>query len=367
MFDFLEVVPDCERLLTEARREGVTLFGAGNFARAVHEALSAIDIEVRAFVISEKTAATVNGSPVVALDEMNAAERALPLWVAVYNRSAAADLIAIAAQCRAQGLVRVRLPQEYFEVVQDLMGWRFWLCDRRSYSSVRVRIESVFRVLDDDESRRQFLETLRFRMGIEMDLSPLPTIATQYFLPEIQQALATRERRCTFVDGGAYDGDTIVKAVGAFPLARAFAFEPDLTNFSRLAENLAMAGVPVIGYPCGLSDATEWLEFAGGQGEGCTISRDGNTRIQCIRLDECLIGERVDFIKLDVEGHELAALAGASGIIARDQPVLAIAAYHRWDDLWRIPEVIRSLVPTYRITYRIHEHNTFESTYYASC
>jgi FkbM family methyltransferase len=365
MFDFLEAVPDDERLLTEARREGVTLFGAGNFARAVHEALSAIDVEVRAFLVSEQTAATLDGIPVIALDELNDEARSLPLWVAVYNRSAAADLIAIAAQCWAQGIVRVRLPQEYFQIVQNLMGWRFWLCDRRSYAGVRARIESVFGMLDDDESRRQFLETLRFRIGIGLDQSPLPTIAPQYFLPEIQQALATSERGCTLVDGGAYDGDTIVKAVGAFPLVRAYAFEPDLANFTRLSENLATAGIPVIGYPCGLSDTTEWLEFAGGQGESCTISRDGNTRIQCVRLDECLIGEPVDFIKLDVEGHELAALAGASGIIARDQPVLAIAAYHRWDDLWRIPEVIRALVPTYRIAYRIHEYNTFEGILYA--
>ncbi|MGB4335761.1 MAG: hypothetical protein WBJ41_13080 [Chromatiaceae bacterium] len=32
MFDFLDLMPDADALLTEARREGVTLFGAGKIA-----------------------------------------------------------------------------------------------------------------------------------------------------------------------------------------------------------------------------------------------------------------------------------------------------------------------------------------------
>jgi hypothetical protein len=79
---------------------------------------------------------------------------------------------------------------------------------------------------------------------------------------------------------------------------------------------------------------------------------DGDTRIQCVKLDECLIGQRVDYIKLDVEGHDLAALEGARDLIDRYRPVLAIAGYHRWDDIWRIPEFLKRYAPDYRITYR---------------
>ncbi|MGB4335763.1 MAG: FkbM family methyltransferase [Chromatiaceae bacterium] len=367
MFDFLDLMPDADALLTEARREGVTLFGAGNFALAVRDALRSIGISVRACVVSEVTSRTCGDVPVVTLDTLDAAASALPLWVAVYNRSANADLIAIATCCRARGIARVRLPQEYYAAIQQQLGWRFWLNDLRQYASARASIESAYRLLDDEKSRQQFLTTLRFRLALPMEVGPSPTDEPQYFPGAIHTALATRQRGCVFVDGGAYDGDTIVQATATIPLTRAYAFEPDLVNFSRLAANVAALDIPVISYPCGLSNATEWLAFASDNGEASAIATDGNNRIQCVRLDECLIGERIDYIKFDVEGHELPALAGASGIIRRDRPVLAIAAYHRWDDIWRIPKFIRGIVPEYRIRYRTHEHNTFESVFYAYC
>lgn len=111
----------------------------------------------------------------------------------------------------------------------------------------------------------------------------------------------------------------------------------------------------------------EWLSFSSENGEASAVVSNGNSRIQCVKLDECLTGQRVDYIKLDVEGHEVAALEGARGIIERYHPVLAIAAYHRWDDIWRIPDFLQRCAPDYKITYRMHEYNTFDSVFYAGC
>ena len=38
--------------------------------------------------------------------------------------------------------------------------------------------------------------------------------------------------------------------------------------------------------------------------------------------------ERVDFIKMDVEGHEVSALKGAGEVIRKFAPQLAISVYH---------------------------------------
>ena len=46
-------------------------------------------------------------------------------------------------------------------------------------------------------------------------------------------------------------------------------------------------------------------------------------------------------------------------------PVLAIAGYHRRDDLWRIPAWISSLDLDYRLRFRIHAHNSFDAVFYA--
>lgn len=61
---------------------------------------------------------------------------------------------------------------------------------------------------------------------------------------------------------------------------------------------------------------------------------------------------RVDLIKMDIEGAEQQALAGARDTLARFKPRLAIAGYHRPDDPQRIPLLVRAANPGYRMEYR---------------
>jgi len=59
--------------------------------------------------------------------------------------------------------------------------------------------------------------------------------------------------------------------------------------------------------------------------------------------------ERVDFIKMDIEGAERRAIAGARGTLAKYRPRLAIAAYHLLDDAESIPRAVRSIWSGYRM------------------
>jgi len=367
MFNFLLLEPEIEKLLNEAQLNGVTLFGAGHFARSVHSALRNLGVQVHAFVVSGPSPGMIEAVPVVSLDDLNHTLRTLPMWLAVFNRHAASDLLMLATVCKGRGVARPRLPQEYFEVIEAQMGWRYWLTDRSRYGSQQAHIEAAFRMLGDDESRRQFMETLRFRLGAASAQAQQPSSTPQYFPDDIIRGLAAPDRGIHFVDGGAYDGETLRQAASRVPLATAYAFEPDAENFSRLAETAKALDFPVVCFPCGLSNRTEWLSFSSQNGEASAVVADGDTRIQCVKLDDCLVGRPVDFIKLDVEGHDLAALEGALDIIGRYRPVLAIAAYHRWDDIWRIPEFLRRNAPDYQISYRTHEYNTFDSVFYAAC
>ena len=107
------------------------------------------------------------------------------------------------------------------------------------------------------------------------------------------------------------------------------------------------------------------LAFSGGHGEASTLGGAGNSHVQVVRLDDCLPNSRVGYLKLDVEGHEIEALTGAEALIRRNRPILAIAGYHRWDDLWRIPAWIAGLDLGYRLRFRIHAHNSFDAVFYA--
>ena len=57
----------------------------------------------------------------------------------------------------------------------------------------------------------------------------------------------------------------------------------------------------------------------------------------------------VDFIKMDIEGAEQKALAGAKTTLAKHKPRLAIAAYHLDDDQARIPEIVKQARPDYQM------------------
>jgi FkbM family methyltransferase len=87
----------------------------------------------------------------------------------------------------------------------------------------------------------------------------------------------------------------------------------------------------------------------------------------CTTLDDYAASKlgRVDFIKMDIEGAELAALDGAARLIATHKPRLAISGYHKPEDLWEIPARIRSLNPGYEILFGHHTPIGWESVFYA--
>ena len=58
--------------------------------------------------------------------------------------------------------------------------------------------------------------------------------------------------------------------------------------------------------------------------------------------------EKVDFIKMDIEGSEIPALIGATHTIKQHKPKLAISAYHKWDDLLLIPQLIHNIREDYK-------------------
>ena len=60
--------------------------------------------------------------------------------------------------------------------------------------------------------------------------------------------------------------------------------------------------------------------------------------------------DRVDFIKMDIEGAERQALEGARETIQRFRPKLAIALEHRPEDLKDIPALIARQWPTAKVT-----------------
>jgi hypothetical protein len=88
-------------------------------------------------------------------------------------------------------------------------------------------------------------------------------------------------------------------------------------------------------------------------GEGSRIADEGNAIIETSRLDDLninVIGKLC--IKMDIEGYERNALSGAQETIRKYKPELAICIYHKLEDIYKIPEYIKQLLPEYNCIIR---------------
>jgi FkbM family methyltransferase len=169
-------------------------------------------------------------------------------------------------------------------------------------------------------------------------------------------------------DLGACQGDTaLVFAATVGPTGRVFSFEPMPVLQAQLRSNIArnphLAGRIELVEQAVSSVSGQSVRMADG-GPGSRISPHGTIEAVTVSIDDFVDArglQKVDFIKMDIEGAEQAAIRGAAHTISRFQPKLAIAAYHGSDALWEIPLLITEINPRYRL-YLDHYTNHLEET-----
>jgi FkbM family methyltransferase len=341
------------------------IYGAGNCGRDVCRVLKASGHEVAAFIdVKAEAIIEVDGVPCFSPESADALEyAALPVILAIFNN--AADTGAIEAMLREHGFLRIVSYYMFFERFPEKVVSRFWLAPRSTYPLKRAELNSAFQMFRDEKSRSIFLETLKLRTTFDLQLLRAPDPSHQY-LPEDLPAPKCPMR---LVDGGCYVGDTVeaIRAHG-FEIEAAACFEPDPRNFSRLRDlaERQLGGIRELClFPCGLGESTAMHRFFAGQDAASTITEHGESVIQVVALDDVLPNFAPTLFKLDVEGAERASLLGASKIIERFRPAIAVCLYHRPEDLWELPLLLRKLAPNYEFAVRYHGFNGFEIVLYA--
>jgi len=159
------------------------------------------------------------------------------------------------------------------------------------------------------------------------------------------------------IDGGGCWGDSALyfaHAVGAEGRVYTFEFAPN--NLEVLRRNLGMnrelAGRVEIVEAALWDRCGEQLEYSA-RGPATTLNDgSGSLRAPTTTVDELVRSrrlDRVDLIKMDIEGAELKALKGAEETIRRFHPKLAISGYHTHEDTVVIPDYITNLYTGYEI------------------
>jgi FkbM family methyltransferase len=180
------------------------------------------------------------------------------------------------------------------------------------------------------------------------------------------------------IDGGAFIGDTALwLAASVGPRGKVYSFEvldKHCEIFQHnIHQNPSMADrIVLFKYALGevtTRDLAESEYHADKLDPGFSLLRMKDSGIPIASIDDLVqrqIIDRVDFIKLDIEGYELLALKGAEKSIRRFKPKLAISLYHKPVDMFEIPLYIASINPNYKLYLEHYTIFARETVLYAS-
>ena len=241
------------------------------------------------------------------------------------------------------------------------------LRSQKFYKENSEMVKHISDLLADKMSKNTWEGVLGYRTK-RTPISPeLCLVKNQYFVDDIIRV----EDSEVFIDVGAYVGDTIKPLLAQaeekhVTIKRIVAFEPGDLNYKMLKsfygerENIELVKK-------GLSDQTGTLYFSGsGQSVRLADSTEqGKTAVPVTRLDDVPSCSDATWIKMDIEGAEMSALACAKETILRNHPKLSICIYHSDEDMLQIPEYIHELVPEYKLYIRHHTRSKNETVLYA--
>ncbi len=183
------------------------------------------------------------------------------------------------------------------------------LFDRGFIEKYREGIEAAYDTLEDDLSRRVYENVIKFYLTGEIGLLDEITTDKDEAFGNILR-LGNNE---LYVDLGAYNGDTIDEflSYSGGSYRKIVALEPNGKNFKQT---------------------------------------------QVAAVDTILCGAAATYIKADVEGADFETLIGAKNTLKNFKPKLNFSAYHRFEDIFRLPLLIKKLNPDYKIYLRHHPY-----------
>ncbi|MBR3057185.1 MAG: FkbM family methyltransferase [Clostridiales bacterium] len=254
------------------------------------------------------------------------------------------------------------------------------LFDESFFREHEAELAQVRGLLDDELSRDTFDRLVEYKLSgdyrvLRRCASPMREMSGLFRVPD----------GGVFVDLGAYNGDTVRLFSEMCPeISFVLAVEPDARNYRKLCENTrdlrVGREVEVSCVRALVSDHDGVAVIDKNKGRGVHENRAENTQKgkekaqgQCFsggKELELTLGESIPaatittllqgrvphLIKMDVEGNERVAILGGREMIERDKPTLIVSCYHRSEDLFDLPLLIKQIVPEYRVYLRHHPH-----------
>lgn len=219
------------------------------------------------------------------------------------------------------------------------------LFDKAYFEEHKSDYDFVYSSLCDEKSRQTLENTVKYKISGNIDY----LFGCEADTDEVYREFLSLGREETFLDLGAYNGDTALDFAARCPCYKEIiAVEPDRKTFKKLISNTQSLNIDCRNV-C-ISSFTGKGEFAMNGGRNSAVGQGQETDFSTV--DDLLKGKPVSLIKMDVEGEERAAIKGAENTIRSFKPRMIISAYHRTEDLWEIPKEVLKIRDDYKIYMR---------------
>lgn len=354
---FIEFINECEN-------KKIILFGAGQGVVWAIKLLKKYNVKISCIVDNDikKHGEKILDIPIVALKSVLLKEEGNDCIVLITSPRYEVEIRACLESKIDQSNIYSFECELYHQYIHDIEEYRSYLIEK--FDEI-VKLEAS---LEDKVSKETLENVILGRLTGDLNYFRKVYNGDQYFPKDIIN-LSSRE---VIVDAGAGIGDTLIDIYGRLgnDYGHVYSFEPDEQCYFKtksvvLSNN--MKEVTIL--KKGLWDKNSILYFKESdiQGSSKTVESEGNgelSKIEVVELDS-IIKTPISFIKMDIEGAELNALKGAKSLIKKYKPKLAICVYHKNEDIIEIPNLIKSLVPEYKLYLRHHNISGTETVLYA--
>lgn len=299
-----------------------------------------------------------------------------PLDYADELKSGAALIVAIGTidvyKCVNEYINKYKFDTSNIFVVNPYSSLRFFMVNEEFSNEERNKDENkislVRDMFNDDKSIKVFDLLCSSKpydsVEDEYELVKYDDIKDYYFYSEdywLTYPFNNNFNEATVIDCGAYIGDSVEGVCKAIPEKEIhyYAFEPLHENVILMDKNTRFKELckEFKTFEYGVGEKNEILRFGVNDSNldgGRFISEDKpEVFSDVLSLDiRSLDGLNLEvkgqlYIKMDIEGSELAALKGAKHLIEQKRPYLAICLYHRKNDYIEIPLYLKKSLISY--------------------
>jgi FkbM family methyltransferase len=351
------------------KAHGILLFGCGLFGKRILKGLRTIGIEPLGFCDNNKNAwhTEKEGLKIYSPEEAAKKFPQAVFMVTIWSDALGHPVQEIEKQLHQYSRVDVVSFFFLFWKYPEVFMPYFSIDTPDKTLLEAAAIKQCFELFKDDESKREFVAQIRWRLKGDYAGLGDPGKYTQYFYDD----LFTLNEKEVFVDCGAFDGDTLrnflKKQEDSF--THYFALEPDPINFKKMREYTASLPAVIRDKitlkECAVSDTHKKISFSSDGSLQSSASEKGNIEVDCISIDEDIQSNKVTYVKMDAEGAEPDIIRGSVITIKNENPIIAISVYHQFDHLWQLPLQVNAISGNYLFYLRPHCKASWDLICYA--